>query len=303
MGRRLLSLAWVLALLLVLVPVGASAGEGLHRPVPGAVALRFGATFSSAGKQCTHRGVDIPAEPGETVLAAADGVVTFAGQVPADGGGRTTAVTITTKDGLLVCVMPLERSSVQKGDPVTAGARVGVVAGAGDFSSDNPHVHLSVRRAGSYIDPEPLLGETEAATEPLSVSGGSGAVAPGGRAESSSPRATVRPGMEAEAASGQPASTATRIDSTLTPAQVAVIREAFSAQIGRMRSGHGWLRTTGFAEPTLADLARAAMPRSAAIVPVGSAGIGLLGVAMLGGALVRKLRPEPEMARAVCREL
>lgn len=300
MGRRLASRAWIsVLLLLLLVPSLASAGEGLHRPVAGVIALRFGAAFSSAGKQCTHRGVDILADPGEMVLAPAGGVVTFAGEVPADGGGRTVAVTVTTDDGLLVCVMPLERANVRTGDSVIAGTRMGVVAGAGDPSSADPHVHMSVRNAGAYVDPEPLLGALEAATEPVSAAGGSNAEPADGSAVSPGMPATIRAGARASASPAQP----TRIDPLLTPAQVGAIRQAFSAEIGRMRSGHGQLRASGFREPTLADTVRAAIPRPHVVMPVGSVGAALIGMVALGGMFVRKLHSGAEMARAGLREL
>jgi hypothetical protein len=293
----------MLAFAMLMVPSVVLAGAGLERPVGGAIALRFGAAFSSAGKQYTHRGLDMQAEAGEGVAAPADGVVTFAGEVPADGGGRTVAVTITTADGLLVSVTPLDRASVRRGDSVTAGTRVGVVAGDGDSSSAGSHVHLSVRDAGTYVDPEPLLRSVGTAPEPVSVAGGSGSEPSDGRSDSPGPSSSIRASSGASASQGLSASSSTHVELTLTPAQVEAIRQAFSAEIGRMRSGHGRMRTTGFGERTLADTLRAAIPRTAAVVPVGSAGVGLLAAAALGAVIVRRLRPAENMARAGLREL
>lgn len=303
MGRRFVSQAWVLAFAMLLVPSVAVAGERLEWPVAGALALRFGAVFSSAGKQCTHRGIDLEAEAGENVLAPADGVVTFAGEVPADGGGRMVAVTITTADGLLVCVTPLDRANVRRGDSVIAGARLGVLALDGDSSSAGPHVHLSVREAGTYIDPEPLLGSAGTAAEPVSAAAGSSSRPSDGHADSPGPSSSTQSSARTSASPSRYPGGSTHVEPMLIPAQVNAIRQAFSAQIGRMRSGHGRMRATGFGERTLADAVRAAMPRPTAVVPIGSAGAGLLGIAALGAVIARKARSAEDMVRAGLREL
>ncbi|GLW04924.1 hypothetical protein Misp01_00540 [Microtetraspora sp. NBRC 13810] len=65
-----------------------------------------------------HRGVDLAANPGDTVYAAGDGVIGFAGPV----GGRGV-VTITHENGLRTSYLPLtptvkRNQQVQKGDPL-----------------------------------------------------------------------------------------------------------------------------------------------------------------------------------------
>ena len=68
-----------------------------------------------------HRGVDIGAEVGRTVVAPVGGTVSFVGFVP--GGGH--AVTITTDDGYAVTLLQLAATSVARGDAVAEGAEVG----------------------------------------------------------------------------------------------------------------------------------------------------------------------------------
>ena len=167
MGRfivRFLSSALVIGVLVA--PQVAGAGETLSLPVTGALLTRYGARYESPTGSTTHRGLDLAAEDGAGVLAAADGVVTFAGLIPADGGGRTTAITVTTPAGMLVTVSPLLDSRVSKGAHVEAGDELGTLAGTGDGSSTLSHVHLSVRVDGAYVDPEPMLGLGQVAPAP-----------------------------------------------------------------------------------------------------------------------------------------
>ncbi len=168
MGRRLASVVFTLVLVIGSVcPAHASDAE-LLRPVAGPSLLSFGATYASAGRSCVHGGLDLAGAQGETVRAPATGEVVFAGLVPADGGGRTYAVTIEVAGGLKVTVLPLRTVSVSVGKCVDAGEPVGELAASGDDSSASPHVHLSVRAGGAYVDPEPLL-----------ASGGAPEVTPG----------------------------------------------------------------------------------------------------------------------------
>lgn len=123
-------------------------------PVPeGAVLLGYGATYAG----CVHRGIDLRARAGEGVSSPVDGTVTFAGSVPADGGGTCTAVTIETADGLRVTLMPLCDPSIISGVAIRVGERVGLTASGGDSSTAEPHVHLSLRRGETYLDPTGLL--------------------------------------------------------------------------------------------------------------------------------------------------
>lgn len=135
-------------------PGVAHAGEAWTMPVAdGAIVLQYGALYGGM----THHGVDIGAVAGTTVRAPASGRVAFAGQVPADGGGRCGAVTIVLADGSSVSLLPLSEILTSEGAEVSASDAVGTLAAAGDGSTAGPHLHLGLRRGRAYLDPTGLL--------------------------------------------------------------------------------------------------------------------------------------------------
>lgn len=136
------------------------------------ILLGYGVKYSAG----THRGVDLAAEAGSEVTSPASGTVTFAGSVPADGGGTCSAVTIETRDGLRISLLPLESPAVASGAEISAGDTVGVVAGAGDDSSSEAHLHVGLRRGDAYIDPTSML--LPSVPEPAPAPGGAFAPTP-----------------------------------------------------------------------------------------------------------------------------
>jgi hypothetical protein len=121
-------------------------------PVSGPVLMpfTFDAAHPYAGGQ--HRGVDIGAATGTTVVAPAAGEVTFAGTVPTSG----KSVSILTADALSVTLTHLGSLGVSKGALVAEGAPVGTVGPSGTPELDVPYVYLGVRVAANdqgYLDP------------------------------------------------------------------------------------------------------------------------------------------------------
>lgn len=94
-----------------------------------------------------HRGLDVAAPTGTPVRASAVGVVSFAGTV----AGNLT-VTVDHGAGLLTTYSYLGSRTVSRGDAVEPGEVVGTVGRGHDLALP-PHVHLSARRDGVYIDP------------------------------------------------------------------------------------------------------------------------------------------------------
>ncbi|MFE0021583.1 murein hydrolase activator EnvC family protein [Amycolatopsis sp. NPDC059021] len=100
-----------------------------------------------------HRGVDLAATPGQQVLAAAEGVVVFAGvlagrgvvSVDHDGGLRTTYEPVTP--------------SVSAGDQVYRGQPLGAVVPGHPRCTVAACLHWGVRRGHDYLDPLTLTGE------------------------------------------------------------------------------------------------------------------------------------------------
>lgn len=174
MGRRLCLLVATAVLASACAGGSATAAQAaLSAPVPGGVLLAFGDAYAVSGRQLTHGGIDLEAGAGAAVLAAASGQVTFAGSVPADGGGRVMAVTIQTPDALKVTVSPLASVRVAAGEAVTAGDDIGMLSDSGDASVAQSHVHLSVRTGERYIDPAPMLGAAAAMSDGANAGTGS----------------------------------------------------------------------------------------------------------------------------------
>lgn len=287
MGRR--SLFWLLVVISLLGgTASAVASTALSPPVPGGVVLAFGAVYESGSTHVTHRGLDLQGSAGETVRAACDGVVTFAGEVPAEGGGRTLAVTIRSADGLLVCVSPLATTSARKGATVAAGDPLGELAQSGDGSRSDTHVHLSVRDGDTYIEP------TLAATQVNDGDGGAPTVTPGpvnevsagGGVGVSAGASTVggRPGVARTPSVLQSAPAAVR--GSVPRVDATRIRAAYSDCIGVLRSsGHGQVaRFVG--EPGMADMlerpsAVIAQPGTAPVNAVLAVLLGALGVGIV----------------------
>lgn len=102
-----------------------------------------------------HRGIDFAATAGAVVRAAAAGTVTFAGPV-----AGVTWVVVTHPGDVRTSYGDLGRVEVPVGAEVVAGQVIGVASGP---------VHLGLRRAAGYLDPEPWLGRwrTRARLVPL----------------------------------------------------------------------------------------------------------------------------------------
>ena len=97
-----------------------------------------------------HRGIDVAAAPGATVVAVADGTVSFAGQVAGRG------VVSIDHGGGLVSTLDSVDPRVAEGEVVAQGDQVGAVA-VGHCSDAAPCLHLGARLDGRYVDPMPFL--------------------------------------------------------------------------------------------------------------------------------------------------
>ena len=97
--------AWALVAMGFAQPGTALAGWPLAQDAQ--LRLAFGASYTAGdGRSATHRGVDLAAEAGDRVVAPLAGHVTFAGSVPAVGGGTQRAVTIVTARGSITLGWP-----------------------------------------------------------------------------------------------------------------------------------------------------------------------------------------------------
>lgn len=146
----------VLFALSVGFPSSVSAAWPFH--TASGVLLGYGQSYARDGADAVHRGVDIGAPAGSSVYAPAAGEVSFAGLVP--GGSRQVfAVSVKTCEGLTVTCMPFDSVAVSTGEDISVGSLLGALAGDGDLSSSQSHVHVSVRREQAYLDPTSVLGQ------------------------------------------------------------------------------------------------------------------------------------------------
>ncbi|MBM4412556.1 MAG: peptidase M23 [Chloroflexi bacterium] len=96
-----------------------------------------------------HDGWDYAAAPPEPVLAAADGLVIFAGI--ADDGCNTGAVIIDHGSDVRTLYWHLSQVSVEIGQQVSTGETIGIVGNTG--CSKGPHLHFGVHHRGVSISP------------------------------------------------------------------------------------------------------------------------------------------------------
>lgn len=107
-----------------------------------------------------HRGIDLAAAPGQSVLAVADGFVTHSGVV----AGRGT-VTVRHPSGVASTYEPIEERIAQ-GAAVTAGAALGTLGTSTHCTSD-ACLHLGARLGEEYLDPLLLLTRVRIILLPL----------------------------------------------------------------------------------------------------------------------------------------
>lgn len=98
-----------------------------------------------------HRGLDLAADYGTPVHAAADGVVRSAGW----DGGFGIKVDVDHENGYHTWYAHLSRVAVAPGERVRKGETIAYVGATGEATG--PHLHYQVMLAGQAIDPAPYL--------------------------------------------------------------------------------------------------------------------------------------------------
>lgn len=106
-----------------------------------------------------HRGVDLLAEEGTTLLAPADGIVSFAGVV----AGKDV---VSVRHGTIISSFEPATTDLQVGASVRRGEDFAVVGGGSDHCG-NRCVHWGLRRGGDdYLDPNTYTARTIIALKP-----------------------------------------------------------------------------------------------------------------------------------------
>lgn len=123
-------------------------GPGLIAPVNGRITSLFGQRFHPIlGYARMHAGVDFGAPWGSPIVAAADGVVSYAGY----HGGHGNYVRIDHGGALGTGYGHMSRIAVSPGMRVRGGEVIGYVGSTG--LSTGPHLHYEVYQSGRTVDP------------------------------------------------------------------------------------------------------------------------------------------------------
>ena len=117
--------------------------DGFANPACGVLTSAFG---SRRGRR--HTGIDIGADSGSDILAAADGTVTFSGY--ADGYGNY--LIIDHGNGVQTAYGHCSKLLVRAGETVTLGQPIALVGATG--KATGPHLHFELMHDGYYYNPE-----------------------------------------------------------------------------------------------------------------------------------------------------
>lgn len=103
-----------------------------------------------------HRGIDIAAPTGTTVVSSASGVVTYSQY---NDGGYGNLIEVTHPDGSLTLYAHNNRNLVREGEFVSQGQKIAEMGSTG--RSTGPHTHFELHTPGQgAINPVQLLGRS-----------------------------------------------------------------------------------------------------------------------------------------------
>jgi len=103
------------------------------------------------GQRAFHEGIDVMAETGTPIYAAAGGVVIFSGKHPQYGN----MIEIDHGNGLITRYAHASKRLVKVGDLVVRGVQIGKVGKTGRATGS--HLHFEVRRHGASVNPKRFL--------------------------------------------------------------------------------------------------------------------------------------------------
>lgn len=113
-------------------------------PLPGH--SRVSSDYGYRGSEF-HKGIDIPASQGTTIVAAASGTVEWSNYSTTAGNWMG----INHGNGVYTVYMHMSSRLVSAGKKVSAGQAIGLVGNTG--ASFGNHLHFAVRKNGSYVNP------------------------------------------------------------------------------------------------------------------------------------------------------
>ena len=132
-----------------------SGAGGFVWPCPSCYSISsdFGVRESpTEGASSNHMGIDIPAQSGAPIVAAAAGTVVIS-QYSASAGNY---ISISHGNGIYTVYMHASALYVSAGQKVSAGETIGAVGSTG--YSTGPHLHFAVTVNGFYVNPHNYVG-------------------------------------------------------------------------------------------------------------------------------------------------
>jgi murein DD-endopeptidase MepM/ murein hydrolase activator NlpD len=148
--------------------------DGIPQVVPadgGVITSGFGYRSDPfTGGGAFHPGLDFRGAYGAPIHAAADGTVSFVGQIR----GYGNVVEVSHGNGLVTRYAHMSKTMATVGQAVNAGDVIGAIGSTG--RSTGPHLHFEVRINNSVVNPRPFLERAhdvlEEARGTLAVRGG-----------------------------------------------------------------------------------------------------------------------------------
>jgi murein DD-endopeptidase MepM/ murein hydrolase activator NlpD len=129
--------------------------EGIPQVMPadgGLITSTFGYRSDPfTGGGAFHPGLDFKGAYGAPIHAAADGQVSFVGQIR----GYGNVVEISHGNGLLTRYAHMSKTMAKVGQQVAAGTVIGAIGSTG--RSTGPHLHFEVRINNRVVNPRPFL--------------------------------------------------------------------------------------------------------------------------------------------------
>ena len=121
-------------------------------PLEGVITSQFGERTDPLNESTAwHTGLDIAANTGTPIVAAASGEVIFSGEL----GGYGFAVKLRHPDGLVTLYGHCSELYVSEGQQISAGDTIAAVGSTG--RSTGPHLHFEIIDGEEYLNPSDYL--------------------------------------------------------------------------------------------------------------------------------------------------
>lgn len=107
------------------------------------------------GGERRHKGIDIFAKRGTSIVAVADGIISYIGDQRLGGH----CLWLTTESGVSFYYAHLDRwaPGIYEGMEVASGDLLGFVGNTGNAMTTPPHLHFGINQNDEMVDPYPVL--------------------------------------------------------------------------------------------------------------------------------------------------